>query len=140
MMAAADSFRRLTRAISLLVFFYLFFAFPMIMTGSHGVSLTALMLILASPLVSLLLELALSRTREFEADRMTLELTGDPEGFISALEKLDHRNLRLWKLVFGSAERESARSSDLLRTHPSLDERLRRIREVSRGAALYSHR
>ena len=124
----ADSFRRLTHTFAAVGVFSFLLMFPLMLFGAPGFSFWGLLLVIASPTLSLLLELALSRTREFEADRITVELTGDPEGFISALTKIDGRNLQLRSLLFGPVR--EPRRGGLLRTHPSTDERIRRIRRA----------
>lgn len=55
--------------------------------GLNPVSLIALMII--GPIAALLIQTAVSRSREFEADRFAAELTGTPDGLIYALTKLE---------------------------------------------------
>jgi heat shock protein HtpX len=127
MLALADSFRRFTRATSIFGILFLLFNLPFLLSGQF--SFFSLILVFAAPTLSLLLELALSRTREFEADRMTIQLTGDPQGFISALKKLNFGNYRLWNLLVGRRPRSGA--PGIFRTHPTIDERVKRMREES---------
>jgi heat shock protein HtpX len=81
--------------------------------------------------------MALSRTREFEADRLTIELTDDPLGFVSALRRINYRYFRMWNLFFGYSRRQGgaeSRPSNLFRTHPTVHERIRRIEETVRAS------
>ncbi|MEK8401835.1 M48 family metalloprotease, partial [Escherichia coli] len=57
-----------------------------------------LLLLAASPQLALLAQLGLSRVREFDADRLAAELTGDPQGLASALAKIARvsRSWRAW--------------------------------------------
>jgi heat shock protein HtpX len=82
-----------------------------------------------APLVLAILQLALSRSREFDADLDAVALTRDPDGLISALAKLE-------RLQGGNWERLGlpGRGASLLRTHPRTEERIRRLREL-RGPA-----
>ena len=54
--------------------------------------LAALGLLIVAPLTATLLQLAISRSREFDADAAAAELTGDPEGLASALARLEEGN------------------------------------------------
>ena len=51
--------------------------------------LVGLVFLILSPIFGTLMQLALSRKREFLADSTAVEFTRNPEGLISALEKLD---------------------------------------------------
>ena len=66
----------------------LLFSLPAVLSGNWPISPISLVLLLAAPSLSLLMQLALSRTREFAADLAAAELTGDPMGLASALERL----------------------------------------------------
>jgi heat shock protein HtpX len=135
MMGFADSFRRFTHTLSLFGLFFLLFNMPLLLFGRSALPFGFFLLLIAAPAFSLILEMALSRTREFEADRMTVELTGDPWGFVSALKKIDYRYFRVWNLLFGYPSRHGnmeGRSSNLFRTHPTIDERIRRIEPETR--------
>lgn len=99
-----------------------------------GGALASLGLLLVTPIVATLLQLAISRTREFEADAAAAELTGDPLGLASALESLeaDNRALPMAQspatahlyvvnpLAGGAVLR-------LFATHPPIAERVKRL-------------
>ncbi len=86
------------------------------------------LLLLLVPTLSSLLQLALSRTREFHADLGAVELTGDPEGLARALLKIEPRATRWWERLFLPGRREE--DPALLRTHPATEERVRRLRAL----------
>ncbi|HEV7187423.1 MAG TPA: M48 family metalloprotease [Blastococcus sp.] len=92
-----------------------------------GVALAAL------PILVTLLQLALSRSREFEADLAAARLTGDPEGLARALEVLDGTTDRMWERLL--VARGPLPDPLLLRTHPATGQRTRRLRELEPGHA-----
>ena len=65
------------------------FNLPAWLLGDSDISLSALLLLYLAPTIGSLLQLGLSRTREYDADLEGAQLTGDPRGLASALEKLE---------------------------------------------------
>ena len=65
---------------------------PAWLVGVVSVPTGALLVLVGAPLASLVVQLALSRSLEFAADRGAIELTGDPHGLASALERLNRPN------------------------------------------------
>lgn len=101
---------------------------PAILTGERHVSLVLLAVVVASPVMAMLLQLALLRTREFAADTGSVELMGSPWPLIRALKKLEGgQNLRFMRWVVGSHEQKG---HTLLRTHPSVRERICRLKKL----------
>ncbi len=82
-------------------------------------SLTALLS--AAPAIGQLLRLALSRTRELDADATALELTGDSRALIAALDKLERHHAGFPALSVAAHEDGPTR---LLRSHPATSERV----------------
>ncbi len=79
-----------------------------------------------------MIKAAVSRQREFLADASSVQFTRNPDGLVSALEKIRHGNGTLVKnayagemshMFFGQAFSAKA-FADLLATHPSIDDRL----------------
>ena len=70
----------------------------------------------------MLLQMALTRSREFDADRAGVDLTGDPRGLAVALTKLEHHQLS-WLEQF-TGYRSRAREPSLLRSHPETEKRI----------------
>jgi heat shock protein HtpX len=108
--------------------------------GAIGAVVGIAALILA-PIGAALLQMSLSRRREYLADASAAEITGDAEGLASALAKLrdDHHPLKkvtraTAHLYIESPLRDHAglRSSlgGLFDTHPPLEERIRRLEEA----------
>jgi len=73
----------------------------------------------------LLLQLALSRTREGEADLEAAELTGDPHGLASALVKMRRQEQMLLRGRFPTAA--PLRVPSLFRDHPATEERIQAL-------------
>ena len=63
--------------------------------GERGGGLGSLLFIFLAPIAALLIQLAVSRQREYEADTTGANLTGNPYGLAHALEKLDVWSKRL---------------------------------------------
>lgn len=78
-------------------------------------------LLRAAPSIAELLRLALSRSRELDADATALELTGDWQALIAALDKLERHHAGFPALSVAAREDGPAR---LLRSHPATSERV----------------
>lgn len=105
--------------------------------GNLGMILIALGFILAivAPIVTRLVQLAVSRRREFLADASAAELTRYPDGLADALEKLNKYNSGKMNVseamshLFISDPNKSALDA-LYNTHPPIEERVKRLREM----------
>jgi heat shock protein HtpX len=84
--------------------------------------------LLAAPTVGGLLQMALSRTREFDADLGAAMLTGDPDGLASALQKLERAQGRVWESIVFPAGRIP--NPSVLRTHPLSADRIARLKAL----------
>lgn len=126
-MGLADSISRLTHLMALLGQVAILFSLPALLLGSADVNWPALLLLSVAPQLALLAQLGLSRVREFDADRLAAELTGDPHGLALALAKIErvNRSWRAWLLPgWGNPE------PSWLRTHPATAARIERLREL----------
>jgi heat shock protein HtpX len=106
----------------------------------RGGGLGALLMIFLAPFAALLLQLFLSRTREYAADETGARMVGQPYGLISALQKLGAYNQRIpttalapttsalciVKPLFGGQV-----LSSLFSTHPPLEDRIAALREMT---------
>lgn len=124
-MAFADLLSRIAGVLSLVGQWLLLLTLPALMLGAMQLPWLTLLILLAAPTLSALVQLALSRNREFEADRSAAELTGDPRALASALAKLERWQGRFWEQVLMPGRRLPEPS--LLRTHPATAERVRRL-------------
>ncbi|MET0940469.1 MAG: zinc metalloprotease HtpX [Mesorhizobium sp.] len=93
--------------------------------GGEQVPWLAVIVLMAAPTVGGLLQMALSRTREFDADLGAATLTGDTDGLASALSKLERAHGRLWESILFPAGRIPDPS--VLRTHPLTADRIARL-------------
>jgi heat shock protein HtpX len=78
-------------------------------------------LLAAAPALGQLLCLALSRTRELDADATALELTEDSYGLVAALDKLERHHTGAPTLACGAYQNDTMR---FLRSHPATAERV----------------
>ena len=124
-MGLADTISRLTSMLSFLGTMFLIAALPMLFAGGTGLPLLAALLLMFAPTIGSLLQLALSRAREYDADLDAAGLTGDPRGLAAALLKLERYQGRAWEEMVMPGRRIPVPS--LLRTHPPTDERVRRL-------------
>src|SRR5579872_3219787 len=104
----------------------------------QGGGLAALLMIFLAPIAALMLQLFLSRTREYSADETGARMVGQPYGLISALQKLGTYNrkipttsispstsaLCIVKPMFGGET-----LSSLFSTHPPLEDRIAALKQ-----------
>lgn len=100
-----------------------------------------LMMLILAPIASMFIQMAISRTREFDADQCGAELTKDPLALASALKKLElgttqrplPANPRTEKVGFMMIANPFKGSglSHLFSTHPPMEERIRRLEAMA---------
>jgi heat shock protein HtpX len=123
--ALADLMTRVTSLLSFLGQALIILYLPMVFFSKTDIPLIPILLLIFAPSLSVLLQLALSRTREFDADLGSAELTGDPTALASALQKMDHYERGMWDIVYLPGRKQSHPS--ILRTHPNTKERMERL-------------
>ena len=111
--------------------------------GRRSNPIASIAVALLAPLAASLIQMAISRAREFEADRGGAEISGDPDALADALSKIDAyaRGIRM-----PTAEEHPATAqmmiisplagggmAGLFSTHPPTEERVQRLRELGRG-------
>jgi len=105
----------------------------------EGGGFTALLMIFLAPFAALLLQLFLSRTREYSADETGVRMVGQPFGLISALEKLGAYNKRIPTSVISPSTSSlcivkplfgSGTLSSLFSTHPPLEDRIAALKQM----------
>ena len=99
------------------------------LSGAAGVPWLVVPLLLFAPQNATLLQLALSRARELDADLDAAGLTGDPGGLASALAKLERYQRGAWEQILIPGRRLPEPS--VLRTHPPTAERIARLEALS---------
>jgi heat shock protein HtpX len=130
-MAFADMVSRYTSFMSTFGILTLFLNIGF-MAGGYEVQIPwlAVLILVLSPTIGGLLQMALSRTREFDADLGAAMLTGDPDGLASALVKLETAQRRHWEAMMLPGGRIPDPS--LLRSHPPTDQRVARLMSLKR--------
>jgi heat shock protein HtpX len=99
-----------------------------------------LVLAILAPFIGILIQLAISRKREFLADASGAMLTRYPKGLADALRKIkhdpdplvDHANRATAHLFISTPFRKQSKSfwKNAFSTHPDIDERIRRLEEM----------
>ncbi|MEM7020982.1 MAG: zinc metalloprotease HtpX [Pseudomonadota bacterium] len=128
LMGLADLVGRLTRLMTLIGLLLLILAVPLWLGGVTNLPWLVIPLLLFAPQLTTLMELALSRAREFEADLDAAGLTGDPAGLASALAKLERIQRGPLEQLLMPGLRVPEPS--LLRSHPPTEDRIARLRDL----------
>lgn len=101
-----------------------------------------LVLLILSPIFGTLMQLALSRKREFLADSTAVEMTRNPDGLISALQKLENdpneletansatANMYIVNPFKKEGEKGKRKTSNIWSTHPSTSDRVAALRSI----------
>lgn len=102
-----------------------------------------LVFLILSPIFGTLMQLALSRKREYLADSTAVEFTRNPDGLISALQKLDAdtnelrtansatANMYIVNPFKKNGDRGKKKTSGLWSTHPSTEDRIENLRNLN---------
>ena len=105
--------------------------------GNAIIMLIGLIFLILAPIFGQLMQLAISRKREFLADATAIEFTRNPDGLISALEKIsaDPNELKVANkatenMYIANPFRNKKKSSDLWSTHPSTEARIEALRNI----------
>jgi heat shock protein HtpX len=106
----------------------------------RGGVIVSLVLMILAPLAAILLQLALSRQREYAADAMGARMVGNQFGLMSALQKLGAYNKRIPTTAISPSTSSlcivqplfgRGGFSSLFSTHPPLEERIEALREMT---------
>ncbi len=105
----------------------------------EGGGLGALLMIIVAPILAMIVQMAISRGREYEADRVGAQIAGNPRGLADALERLAAYHERVPSRVAAPAMQHlyiaqplsGGSLASLLSTHPPIEERVRRLRMMA---------
>lgn len=127
-------------AISMLANFGMFFRSG----DNRGNALATLLAVIVAPLAAMIVQMAISRTREFGADRAGAEISGNPMALASALAKISKGAANIPNPV---SERTPAaaqlyivptRMSDMFSTHPATEKRIEALQDLAQDMGVAS--
>ena len=104
--------------------------------GRPSNPIAGIALAILAPIAGAIIQMAISRAREFEADRLGAEISGDPQALAAALQKIEHyargipleateRHPETAQMMIMNPLSGGVRG--LFSTHPSTEERIRRL-------------
>ena len=111
--------------------------------GNTFLMLLGLISLILSPIFGTLMQLALSRRREFLADSTAIEFTRNPDGLISALQKLEDdpnelasansatANMYIVNPFKKEGKNGKKKTSSIWSTHPSTEDRINALRNIN---------
>lgn len=129
-------------ALSMLAQFAYFI--PMGNRDRGGNPLVSLLVLITAPIAAMLLKAAISRTREYEADREGARISGNPQQLASALQRIQKAAKQIPMNVSESAMRSTShmfpvnpfsgkRMMSLFSTHPETEDRVERLMEMGQA-------
>ncbi|RMF13104.1 MAG: peptidase M48 [Gammaproteobacteria bacterium] len=127
LMGLADLTSRMTHFLTGAALLLIVINLPFFLWGDAWLPWPVLLFLMFGPTVVDLLQLALSRTREYQADAVAAVLLGTPVPLIRALAALE-RGQGVWERLFMAKRRLNEPS--VLRTHPPTEERIARLQEM----------
>ena len=108
--------------------------------GNAILMIIGLVLLILSPILGKIMQMALSRNREYLADATAAEITRNPQGLISALRKLDSdpnelqyankATANLFIVTPFKNKKDGKKKAGLFDTHPSIDDRIEALQNI----------
>ena len=107
--------------------------------GSGLLAIVAIVFMILSPIFAVLMQLAISRKREYLADGSAIEITRNPNGLISALKKIStdtepleaaNKSTAHMYIVNPFQDKRKNIKDNLMSTHPSLENRIERLTNI----------
>jgi len=105
---------------------------------NRGGAMSMLFMLILAPIAAMLIQMAISRTREYSADASAARYTGGPHGLVSALQKLEHYSRRIpmdaspaTAHMFIIKPFSGQSVMRLFSTHPSTEQRIARLRALA---------
>src|SRR5215469_14723985 len=104
----------------------------------EGNAITAILMLILAPIAALLLQLGISRQREYQADASGVKMVGHPYGLISALQKLEDYNKKIPMAISPTTAalcivaplQGRQMLANLFSTHPPLDQRIEILKNM----------
>jgi len=104
--------------------------------GSNIIALLGFVLIIFAPIIAQLIQLAISRRREYFADASAVKLTRQPQGLINALTKISQDNIVLDTASTATASLyiinpfKGNKIASLFSTHPPVEDRIKALQQM----------
>lgn len=107
--------------------------------GNAILMVIGLIFLILAPILGKIMQMAVSKNREFLADTTAIEFTRNPDGLISALKKLDRDTEELevankatanMYIVNPFKSKEARKKAGLFSTHPSIDDRIHALENI----------
>lgn len=127
-MSLADTMSRFTHFMSMMGILLFIFSLPFAFLGGLSFPWLGILLLYFAPTATGLMQLGLSRAREYDADLEGARLSGDPQGLASALHKIEAYQGGIFETIFLPGRQVPVPS--LLRSHPPTEERIKRLLEL----------
>ena len=106
----------------------------------NGGVVGVIVMMIVAPIAAMLIQMAISRSREFAADAGAARMTGNPLGLVSALRKLQEGNKRIpmhanpaTAHMFIVSPLSGGGIASLFSTHPAMNERISRLEGMAYG-------
>ena len=129
-MSIADTITRVTHTLSGIGQLLLLINLPLIFSGQGSISWLGIALLIFAPNIAAMMQLGLSRAREYDADLGAAELTKDPRSLASALQKLEKLHAGVLQKIMLPGRKVPEPS--LLRTHPHTHDRIERLMQMEK--------
>lgn len=132
-MGLADVITRVLQLLSYVALGLAVYNVVAMLRSEDTISWWAVLLLYLAPALSSLLQLGLSRAREFKADADAVALTGDPAALASALRRLETYTGHFWEDLMFPVPARRVPNPSLLRSHPDTEERIGRLAALANG-------
>ena len=107
--------------------------------GGGGGAFGAILMAIVAPIAAMLIQMAISRSREYLADETGAKIAGNPLPLASALDKLEHSARQIpmqganpaTENMFIVSPLSGGGITTLFSTHPPTEERIRRLRAMA---------
>ena len=127
-MRIADMISRVTHFLSAIGQLLLLINLPLVFSGQGNISWLAIAILIFAPNIAALMQLGLSRAREYDADLGAAELTQNPRALASALQKIERLHAGFVQRIILPGRKIPEPS--LLRTHPHTSDRIERLMRI----------
>lgn len=126
LMMFIESIRRVTTSLTTLGYLLLLVNLPLVIMGAAMIPWHVVIALIIVPGFSYLLQLSLSRNREFKADMDAIDIAGSAQGLASALRKIEMQQNYVKNIIKSPFHHVP----EILRTHPNIHQRIKRLKSI----------